>query len=265
MPDWFNTSDFGFNQDVPAPVSIAEFSAPDFMDYGFGLETSSPSANVFVGEFAAPDWMDYGYGSADVTVEPPPISWEGEQTLPMDRPPYEYGAPVMEPATEVDSWGREVRDSVTQAAPPPAPTATTQSMAQTIKEISNAAMAAIGVVKAWETRKLAPNPVARATRPDGSVVTARSNGTIVTRDTQGRVTVAKPQVGLPQSTEDGFVIINNGDGTFTRINTQGQRETIRYPGGVTAGGITTGAAGSMSGGLLLALGVGAVALVALRK
>lgn len=206
---------------------------------------------------AAGDFAEWDVLPAVEPPEPPPVSWGGEEVFYTDAPPYEYGGAVVQRV-----------DSVDPVSPPPAPTATTQSMAQTIKEISSAAMAAIGVVKAWEGRKLAPNPVARATRPDGAVVTARSNGTIVTRDTRGRVTVNRPEVGLPQSTEDGFVIINNGDGTFTRINTQGQRETIRYPGGtMTQAGTGTGAAtaGGIPGGLLLALGVGAVALVALKK
>jgi hypothetical protein len=203
----------------------------------------------------AGDFAEWDVPAVIPAVEPPPVSWGGEEVFYTDTPPYEYGGEVVQRT-----------DATDPVSPPPAPTAPTQSMAQIIKEISGAAMAAIGVVKAWETRKLAPNPVARATRPDGAVVTARSNGTIVTTDTRGKVTVNRPEVGLPQSTEDGFIIINNGDGSFTRISPLGQRETIRYPGGtMTGNGSGAPATGGMSAGLLLALGVGAVALVALKK
>lgn len=258
MPDWFDFADYGFGQDVPAPVSIPEFSAPDFMDYGYGMQSAVPSANVAVQDFAAPDWMDYGYGTAETMVEPPPVSFGGEEPVPMDIPPYVYAMPEMPPIP--------VPEVTIAPTAPIAPTSPLQSVDQIIKTVSGAAMSAISLVRAWETRKLPPNPVAQARRPDGATVTARSDGTVITRTTDGRTTVTRPEVGLPQSTVDGFVVVNNGDGTYTRIDPNGNAQTLRYAapstgGGTGAGGITIHGIGEVSYGVLIA-GIGAVALLA---
>lgn len=250
MPAW-DTWD-SWDSVVQSPIPTVE---PTFMGFDSSIDflpAPLPEVDGWYAQWDEPPKMDFG--TADAAVEPPPVSWGGEEVFTMDRPPYEYGGATFQPAPQMPS-----------VAPPLSPTAPTQSFAQTIKEISGAAMAAIGVVKAWEARQLPPNTVARATRPDGSVVTARSNGTIVTRDTRGRVTVGRPEVGLPQSTDDGFVVINNGDGSYTRISPQGQRETIRYPGGTIVPSGGPGGVSAISGGVILALGAAGVAFLVMRK
>lgn len=235
-------------EEFPMFEDFYAYEAPPAEAFYYTPEVYEPPAEYFAPYEAPPAEAFYYtppevYGSADVTVEPPAVSFGGEERLPTDLPPYEYGAPQA-PEAPIPT--------VTYA--PPAPTSKDWSVEQVIKNVTSAATAAIGLVRAWETRKLPPNPVARATDAQGRTVLAKGDGMVYTRDTQGRVTQTRPQVGLPQSTIDGFVVVNNGDGTFTRIRPDGTRETLRYPGAApTAGGAGVG--------LLVVAGIAAFALM----
>lgn len=185
------------------------------------------------------------YGSADVVVQPPAVSFGDEDRLPTDLPPYEYGAPA-------------APDAPIPSIPytPPAPTSREWSVDQVITTVTRAADSAIKLVRAWETRKLPPNTVARATDAQGRTVLAKGDGMIYTRTPQGTVSASRPAVGLPQTTVDGFVVVNNGDGTFTRIRPDGTSETLRYPAAAPGG------AGAGAGvGLLVVAGIAAFALM----
>jgi hypothetical protein len=225
----------------PMPTQPEEVPPMDYYDF-------EPPPEYFM-PYEAPPAEDFYYtppevyGSADVMVEPPPVSFGGEERLPTDLPPYEYGAPQA-PEAPIP----------TVTYTPPAPTSREWSVEQVITTVTRAADQAIKLVRAWETRKLPANPVARATDAQGRTVLAKGDGMVYTRDTQGRVSASRPAVGLPQTTVDGFVIVNNGDGTFTRITPSGARETLRYaqaaPGGAGAGV-----------GLLVVAGIAAFALM----
>jgi hypothetical protein len=115
-------------------------------------------------------------------------------------------------------------------------------------------------VKAWEQRKLPPNTTARVTDPSGRTIVAKGDGMIYTRAPDGKITTSKPAVGLPQSTLDGYVVVNNGDGTFTRISPSGGREVLSYPDTLRKTPAIGGADGSGTGLLVLA-GIAAVALL----
>ena len=235
-------------EEFPMFEDFYAYEAPPAEAFFYTPEVYEPPAEYFAPYEAPPAEAFYYtppevYGSADVTVEPPPVSFGGEERLPTDLPPYEYGAPQA-PEAPIP----------TVTYTPPAPTSREWSVEQVIKNVTSAATAAIGLVRAWETRKLPPNPVARATDAQGRTVLAKGDGMVYTRDTQGRVTQTRPQVGLPQSTIEGFVVVNNGDGTFTRIRPDGTRETLRYPGAApTAGGAGVG--------LLVVAGIAAFALM----
>ena len=109
-----------------------------------------------------------------------------------------------------------------------------------------------------------PNPVARATKPDGSVAVAGSDGLVKVRKPDGTVTATKPAPGVPQSTVDGSIIVNNGDGSFTKISPAGASETIRYP-VASGGGAGVNIGGFEISPLMLAGGAVAVFFLLRRK
>jgi len=144
-------------------------------------------------------------------------------------------------------------------APPAAPGITFDNI---VKGATTAALAAISVVRAWEQRKLPVNPNARQTDPRGNQQTVTRDGVIVTRTPDGRTTTTRPAVGEPRMTVDGTMVMNNGDGTFTRVGADGRRETLPYPKAAGGGGVT------MPGGVpleLLYAGGALVLLLALRR
>ena len=110
--------------------------------------------------------------------------------------------------------------------------------------------------------KPAPNPVVQA-RQGQNTVRANPNGTITTTTPTGQTRTARPPVGQPQMTTDGTMIVNNGDGTYTRIGRDGQSVINRYPLDITE---RFGAAASSPYTLpLLLAGGAALVLFATRK
>lgn len=133
-----------------------------------------------------------------------------------------------------------------------------------INTVSQAALTALGVIRAYKAvNSPAVNQTARAVTPNGSVVVATSDGYIKTRAPNGAVTVSQVPIGSPQSTVDGTLIVNNGDGTFTKILASGATEIVRYgnaPAGSSGGslfGQSVNVAGmSVSPVMLIAGGLG---------
>ena len=136
-----------------------------------------------------------------------------------------------------------------------------------VKQVTGAAISAISVVRAWETRKQPINPVARSTDPQGRTTVAKSDGNIYTRSPSGQVTASRPPVGAPQSTLDGFVIVNNGDGTFTRVDPAGGSQTVRYGAmpAPAAGGVLPTRGGFEPTTLLIAGGLAIGAFMLARR
>jgi hypothetical protein len=135
---------------------------------------------------------------------------------------------------------------------------------EVIKDATAAMVAALGLVQAYRslTSKPAPNPVAQA-RQGSNTVRANPNGTITTTTATGQTRTARPPVGQPQMTTDGTMIVNNGDGTYTRIGRDGQSVINRYPLDITQ---RFGAAASSPYTLpLLLAGGAALVLFATRK
>lgn len=132
-----------------------------------------------------------------------------------------------------------------------------------INTVTQAAMAALSLVRAYRD-VMNPRPVtqARSVAANGAVTATTSNGMIQTRNPAGFVTSQLPPVGVPHSTVDGNLIVNNGDGTYTVIYPDGRTEVKRYPPG--AGGESLGG----FGGDLPAIGLiaaGAALLFIARK
>ena len=102
----------------------------------------------------------------------------------------------------------------------------------------------------------------------GRTVTARRDGTIATTDAAtGRVTVGKPAPGVPWATQDGAIIVNQGDGTYSVAGAGQAPVTRRYPPTVNvAGGIAGGLAnllGAKPGDIVPPLLIPAIALGAM--
>lgn len=135
-----------------------------------------------------------------------------------------------------------------------------------IQGITQAALSALQVVSAFRALS-APTlqPRARVVQADGSVSVISSNGTIQTRSPSGAVVSTRPPVGVPQATIDGSFVVNNGDGSFTRVTASGQSERLQYtttsPGSIP--GSTIGGLGISAPVLLI--GGAAILLLAMRK
>lgn len=135
---------------------------------------------------------------------------------------------------------------------------------EVIKDATAAMVAALGLVQAYRalTSKPAPNPVVQA-RQGQNTIRANPDGTITTTAPNGQTRTARPPVGQPQMTTDGTMIVNNGDGTYTRIGRDGQSVVNRYPLDITE---RFGAAASSPYTLpLLLAGGAALVLFATRK
>lgn len=142
----------------------------------------------------------------------------------------------------------------TNTAPPQS---TTFAPSQIIQGVTAAAMAVISLIRAYRSLdQPAINTTARVVRPDGSVSAITNNGLVQTRRPDGTVSAIRPPVGVPQSTVDGNIIVNNGDGTYTVISPQGQAGTYRY----STGSATTPGAFEISP-TMLAIGAGALFLL----
>ena len=186
-----------------------------------------------------------------------------------------YGTPVTEDRGWVPSPIPAVSTTPTTppALPPitppqpPAPASSDWSFDTLTRNVTSAALSAISVVRAWEARKLPVNTTARSTDAQGNIVLARSDGLLYTRSSTGQVTAARPPVGLPQTTVDGYIVVNNGDGTFSKVSPTGATTQERYgtmPAPAAGGVPMSGMAGMNQATMLYLAGAAALFLI-LRK
>lgn len=153
----------------------------------------------------------------------------------------------------------------------PIPVNSEFSATSIINTVSQAALSALGVIRAFKmVNSPAVNQTARAVTPNGSVVVATPDGYVKTRAPNGAVTVAKVPMGQPQSTTDGTLIVNNGDDTFTRISPNGQTQVVRYgnaPSGGSGGSLlpSTVNVGGMNLSPLLLIGGGLGLFLLMKK
>jgi hypothetical protein len=241
----------------------------DFRDFG-SLDFGIDDGYFFDGTFPG---MDFD------TVEPIPTVDAGDWFIgPMPLPDF--------PAIDADdTWtmpvtGGEVSDLVTvgdinvittdlsanyigTGGTVETSTPAGATVVEILKDATGAMVAALGLVNAYRnlTSKPAPNPVAQA-RQGANTVRANPNGTITTTTATGQTRTARPPVGQPQMTTDGTMIINNGDGTYTRIGRDGASVINRYPVDVTE---RFGAVAASPYTLPLLIGGAALALFAARK
>lgn len=125
-----------------------------------------------------------------------------------------------------------------------------------VQNISSAALATISLIKAYRALDTpAVNTTARKVNSDGSVSIITSNGTVQTKKPDGTINVTKPPVGVPQTTLNGEIVINNGDGTYTVVSQSGASATYRYDSGATS---------SEGNSSMLMVGAGLLALLLLK-
>lgn len=104
--------------------------------------------------------------------------------------------------------------------------ADTRNLVQTV---SQAALVALQFENARRAINAQVNTTARFTNPQtGQTTVAAEDGTIQTRAPDGQIVVTRPPINQPQVTMGGNVIINNGDGTYTRISPDGARRVFQY-------------------------------------
>jgi hypothetical protein len=192
--------------------------------------------------------------------EPPPVAWE---TV---TPPGEevWTPPGMDPVTPPTVAPPINPPPPTPISAPTVPLASDASIGDIIQSASGAVKSAIAALQTVRSLWQAiDSPQQR--RPDGTVCTTLANGTISCRDAQGRVTTSRPPVGTLARANDGSLITNNGDGTYSRIDSAGR--TQRLPYAVAGAGVGAGMGGSIGGiptGVLL-LGGAAVFLMMRRR
>jgi len=91
-----------------------------------------------------------------------------------------------------------------------------------INTMSQAAMSAIAVTRAFQSLKNpAVQTTARVTGQNGQTIVGTSAGVIQVRDASGAISTVRPAVGVPQATIDGGWIVNNGDGTYMLVSSSG--------------------------------------------
>lgn len=113
--------------------------------------------------------------------------------------------------------------------PLPPATQSTWNPGTIINTMSQAAMAAITVTRAFQSLKNPTvNTTARTTGANGETVVGTSAGVIQVRGANGAISTVRPAVGVPQATIDGGWIINNGDGTYMLVNADGSMTRRAY-------------------------------------
>jgi hypothetical protein len=247
MDDFFTADDYDFR----------DFGSLDFgIDDGYFFDTVEPIPTVdagdwFIGPMPLPDFPAI---DADDTWTMPVTGGEVEDLVTV-------GDINVITADEVANYtGTGGAGGIVETGG----TGPGTTVIEVIKDATAAMVAALGLVQAYRslTSKPAPNPVAQA-RQGSNTVRANPNGTITTTTATGQTRTARPPVGQPQMTTDGTMIVNNGDGTYTRIGRDGQSVINRYPLDITQ---RFGAAASSPYTLpLLLAGGAALVLFATRK
>lgn len=243
----YQSMDAAFNVDTTALDALAIGTGTD----AFGNPLTIPS--------------DYGLTSqtsltapyADTSLSPifdPSLSYQLTSGLApsssanLIAPPADTSSPLMQPNSSPGSF----------------------DLSTVIKNVSQAGMAALQLVAAYKTveARTGVNTTARYVSPSGTTITANDNGLIQTQNVNGSVSSAIPPKGQPQVTIGGNVIVNNGDGTYTLIDSQGNR-TIHQYATTAAGSVAIASQGGSLATLfknpaVIAAAIGAVAMFARR-
>lgn len=124
-----------------------------------------------------------------------------------------------------------------------------------LQQITDLAKAAISINAAYQA---AGQPTPRVSSSNAVVNT---NGTVTTKSSTGQTVTARMAVGTPYIAANGSILTNNGNGTYTIVNTNGSTQTLPYPASTGAGGVVGGS--GISPETLKMLGYGALGLGAL--
>lgn len=194
-------------------------------DYGNGFDDGLTDDDLI-----AFDEIDYG----DTTIPSFPVSTAPGSDVYGGYPDtdlYPFGPPVVEmmPIPTVDYSD-------------PSGTGNTGGIS-----ISSLMVGALQLVKSWQTVQAAIKGNPQSTTATGGTKTTMSNGTIVTREPNGKTTTTLPPVGVPMATVDGGLIVNNGNGTYEYIGANGTRQTRQYSSGSSGGAVSAGSSGMIFG------------------
>lgn len=96
--------------------------------------------------------------------------------------------------------------------------------------ITDVVAAAVRINDAYQRARNPPVQPGAQRTAGGATQTARSDGTLTSTDpVTGRAVVTRPVAGVPYQTADGGVVLNNGNGTYTRIAPDGTTRVMPYP------------------------------------
>lgn len=147
-----------------------------------------------------------------------------------------------------DAQGNVVTDSSQGPVDVPSASGSGGDISGWMATISGVSQQALGVVNAWKKVGSPPPRQAQPTKlQNGAIVTYNHNGTMTTRQPDGKSVTTIMPVGHPFTFPDGGTVVNNGDGTYTNIDSNGNTTSGKIPGTGGAGGI---AALTIGAGLL---------------
>lgn len=199
VADSLPMSDLGFT-----PISMgfdnqgAQFDVP-LTDYGAGFETDFWSAALPV----------------------PDIS---SQTQTVAMPELNFDLPELLPAIPQVT---QTPQNVAVTTPPPSPF-DNMSGAEIVNNISNVALQALKIAVVWDQIKSPVGTVAQQPMNNGAIRRVTDAGIIETRSPTGAVSVSRLPVNSPQSTVNGNIVNNNGDGSYTIIAPNGATSRRMY-------------------------------------
>ena len=181
-----------FDESYYGPGGISEPSPPSMDVEGPAIDSVNPDTTWVPGE----------------EVWTPDTPWSGDSPVPTPEPP-----------STQPSINQTYPSNVTFPAPQDWMQGLNSQMVQALKALQTANQL-ISVLK---------NPRGPQPGQPGSSRTVRPDGTVTVRDQNGRTINQRTAVGVGELAADGSVVVNNGNGTFTRITPDGRTETKQYP------------------------------------
>jgi len=251
-------------------AAAAGWVSGESLPAGAILETSAaaPLTEIPVDNF---DWQDAFSQFQTSQYSPGELEagWDAQAVAYDVSPPIEQG---LMPQPSVSPTAPVLPQAV---APQPAwvsgealPTGSTwsgagvsMSVQDALRSLSDTMRQAVGTVAAAKQLQTIINSPRAVVGGQSRVV--RPDGTVLTRDQSGRAIVSRTGTGIGEVATDGSVIINNGDGTYTRVSPDGRTQTLRY-GQAGTGALSLSTAG-ISGAMPLLLIGGALLFFAMRR
>lgn len=143
--------------------------------------------------------------------------WEGPAVDPLQTGVYD-STPLSSPGSIDDPYGAII--GVNPTAPPSSPSGVVTSAGGA--DLTQLALTALKLVTSWNS---AGQP---APRTSNSTTQANANGTLTVRNPNGTVSTVQMPRGTPYLTTTGQLVTNNGDGTYTSVDSRGVVSTQAY-------------------------------------